>query len=113
MEAIMFPPSDNVERPLKAFTAGFGTETNSFSPVVTDMAAFERTFLYRPGEHPEALTEVSAPLFVLRECQRQQRWKIVEGTYAFALPAGPVTKEVYESLRDEINRKSTRLNSSH
>src|SRR3546814_14435943 len=66
------------------------------------MAAFERTFLYRPGEHPEALTEVSAPLFVLRECQRQQRWKIVEGTYAFALPAGPVTKEVYESLRDEI-----------
>src|SRR3546814_629567 len=102
MEAIMFPPSDNVERPLKAFTAGFGTETNSFSPVVTDMAAFERTFLYRPGEHPEALTEVSAPLFVLRECQRQQRWKIVEGTYAFALPAGPVTKEVYESLRDEI-----------
>src|SRR3546814_17041550 len=75
MEAIMFPPSDNVERPLKAFTAGFGTETNSFSPVVTDMAAFERTFLYRPGEHPEALTEVSAPLFVLRSCQRQQRWK--------------------------------------
>src|SRR3546814_2476841 len=44
----------------------------------------------------------SGLLFVLRECQRQQRWNIVEGTYAFALPAGPVTKEVYESLRDEI-----------
>lgn len=98
----MRPSPENAARPLKAFTAGFGTETNSFSSIITDLAAFERTFLYRPGEHPEALTEVSAPLFVLRERQRQQNWRIVEGTYAFALPAGTVTKEAYESLRDEI-----------
>lgn len=98
----MRPSPENVARPLKAFTAGFGTETNSFSSIITDLAAFERTFLYRPGEHPEALTEVSAPLFVLRERQRRQNWRIVEGTYAFALPAGTVTKEAYESLRDEI-----------
>ena len=89
-------------RPLRAFTAGLGVETNTFSALHIGMDAFERTFLYRPGEHPPALTEVSAPLYVLRQRRRLQQWDVVEGTYAFALPAGRVGRATYEALRDEI-----------
>ena len=90
------------QRRLRAFTAGIGVETNTFSPLQVSLRDFARTFLYRPGEHPEALTEVSAPLYLLRRRAREQGWELVEGTYAFALPAGRCERAVYEYLRDEI-----------
>lgn len=94
------PP--DVHHPLRAFTAGLGTETNTFSPLHIGIEAFEKTFLYRPGEHPPDLTEVSAPLYVLRDRCATRGWSLCEGTYAFALPAGRVGRSAYESLRDEI-----------
>ena len=93
---------DLQSRPLRAFTAGLGAETNTFSPLHIDINAFADTFLYRPGTHPDELTEVSAPLYVLRQRREQAGWQVVEGTYAFALPAGRVTRAAYETLRDEI-----------
>jgi microcystin degradation protein MlrC len=90
------------QRPLRAFTAGLGTETNTFSPLHIGIEAFEETILYRPGEHPPDLTEVSAPLHVLRDRAATRGWTLCEGTYAFALPAGRVGRAAYESLRDEI-----------
>lgn len=89
-------------RPLKVFTAGLGVESNTFSAMDVDWPDFERTCLFRKGDHPDELTEVSALLFVLREHARAQRWSVVEGTYAFALPAGRTKTSVYEALRDEI-----------
>ena len=94
--------ADGATRPLRAFTAGLGVETNTFSPLHVGMEAFAQTFLYRPGEHPQALTEVSAPLYVLRRRGQSHGWDVVEGTYAFALPAGRVGRVAYETLRDEI-----------
>jgi microcystin degradation protein MlrC len=87
---------------LRAFTAGLGVETNTLSPLYVDIEAFARTFLFRPGTHPDALTEVSAPLYVLRQRRQSLGWEVVEGTYAFALPAGRVGRAAYEDLRDEI-----------
>jgi len=98
----MSPRPDQNTHPLRAFTAGLGVETNTFSPLHIGLEAFERTFLYRPGEHPRALTEVSAPLYVLRQRAQLQGWDVVEGTYAFALPAGRTGRSTYETLRDEI-----------
>lgn len=98
----MSPGIDDGARPLRAFTAGLGVETNTFSPLYVGMEAFARTFLFRPGEHPEALTEVSAPLYVLRQRAHDRNWDVVEGTYAFALPAGRTGRQTYETLRDEI-----------
>lgn len=89
-------------RPLKVFTAGLGVESNTFSDMDVDWSDFERTCLYRKGSHPGELTEVTAPLFVLRERARDHAWRVVEGPYAFALPAGRTKREVYEALRDEI-----------
>lgn len=93
---------DGGRRALRVFTAGLGAETNTFSPLYIDVAAFAETFLYRPGTHPEELTEVSAPLHVLRQRRAARGWEVVEGTYAFALPAGRVGRGAYETLRDEI-----------
>lgn len=89
-------------RPLRAFTAGLGVETNTFTRLEVDLAAFSQTFLFRPGQHPDLLTEVSAPLHVLRRRRDERGWDLVEGTYAFALPAGRTVRAVYEALRDEI-----------
>lgn len=95
-------PSSDAIRPLRAFTAGLGVETNTFTGLKVDLEDFQRTFLFGPGEHPRALTEVSAPLHVLRHRRETTGWDVVEGTYAFALPAGRTVRTVYEGLRDEI-----------
>jgi microcystin degradation protein MlrC/acyl-CoA synthetase (AMP-forming)/AMP-acid ligase II len=89
-------------RPLTVFTAGFGTESNTFLGEQITLASFESAFLFRPGEHPHELTEVSAPLYILRQAQIQRGWIVQEGTYAFALPGGRVERTTYENLRDEI-----------
>lgn len=95
-------PGPEAGRPLRAFTAGLGVETNTFTRLEVDLAAFSQTFLFRPGHHPDLLTEVSAPLYVLRRRREEQGWDLIEGTYAFALPAGRTVQAVYEALRDEI-----------
>ncbi|MFN9163947.1 MAG: M81 family metallopeptidase [Alphaproteobacteria bacterium] len=86
---------------MRVFTATLGTETNSFSPVPTGWSAFETAMLWRPGAHPETATEATGPLIACRE-QRAAGWTVTEGTCAFAWPGGPVRRDVYEALRDEI-----------
>ncbi len=87
---------------MRAFTAGFGAETNTFSGLYTGLDEFRDGFLFAPYTHPPELTEVSAPLFVLRERRERFGWEVIEGTYAFALPAGRVGARIYELLRDRI-----------
>lgn len=89
-------------RPLRLFTATLGTETNTFSPLPTGMENFAETMLWRPGEHPDFATEATGPLWVARERAAADGWIVHEGTCAFAQPAGPVARPVYEALRDEI-----------
>lgn len=87
---------------MRAFTAGFGAETNTFSGLYTGLDEFRDVFLFAPYTHPPELTEVSAPLFVLRERRERCGWEVIEGTYAFALPGGRVGARTYELLRDRI-----------
>lgn len=87
---------------MRAFTAGFGAETNTFSGLYTGLDEFRDGFLYGPDTHPSELTEVSAPLFVLREKRERCDWEVIEGTYAFALPGGRVGARTYELLREGI-----------
>lgn len=87
---------------MRAFTATLGTETNTFSPMPTGMRNFEQTMLLRPGEHPEHVTEVTAPLWATRRRGEALGWTVIEGTCAFAMPAGRTVRRVYEALRDEI-----------
>lgn len=86
----------------RLFTATFGTETNSFSPVPTGLTAFANTMLWRPGEHPDFPTEATGPLWVARQEAKAGTLELVEGTCAFAMPGGPVVSETYRTIRDEI-----------
>lgn len=87
---------------MKIFTAVLATETNTFSPIRIDKRAFEASLYALPGEHPDSPTLCSAPLTVGREMCRDLGWELVEGTAAWADPAGLVSKATYENLRDEI-----------
>lgn len=94
-------PTRALSERMRAFTATFGAETNTFSPIPTGWAGFETAMLWRPGSHPEAATEATGPLVACRE-MAAEGWSVREGTCAFAWPGGVIRRDVYESLRDEI-----------
>lgn len=86
----------------RAFTAVLATETNTFSPIRVDMEAFRASLLARPGKHPQTPTLCSAVVTVGRKVSHDLGWDLIEGTAAWADPAGLVARQTYEELRDEI-----------
>lgn len=87
---------------MRVFTAALATETNTFSPIAIDRRAFEASLYAPPGKHPETPTLCTAPITVGRELARELGFTLIEGTAAWADPAGLLNREAYESLRDEI-----------
>ncbi|KAA1185572.1 M81 family metallopeptidase [Rhizobium tropici] len=87
---------------MRIFTATFATETNTFSPICIDRRAFEASLYAPPGMHPETPTLCSAPITVGRRIAAEKGWDVIEGTAAWADPAGLVNRRTYEELRDEI-----------
>jgi microcystin degradation protein MlrC len=84
------------------FTAVLATESNTFSPIAIDRRAFEASLYARPGEHPATPTLCSAPLTEGRKWAAERGFEWIEGTAAWADPAGLINREAYETLRDEI-----------
>ncbi|TAD87920.1 MAG: M81 family peptidase [Alphaproteobacteria bacterium] len=87
---------------MKLFTACLGTETNSFSPIPTGLDLFAKTMLVRNGAFGEQPGLFGLPLVHWRSRAHARGWTVVEGTAAFAMPAGTTTRTAYESLRNEI-----------
>jgi microcystin degradation protein MlrC len=87
---------------MRVFVASLATETNTFSPLFVDRSAFEADFYCPPGTHPETPTLCSAPVVAARRRARRDGFTLIEGTATWAEPAGLVSREGYESLRDEI-----------
>ena len=87
---------------MRVFTASLATETNTFSPLPTDRAAFEAAFYAGPGEHPETPTLCSSPVPILRRRGREEGFTVIEGSSTWAEPAGLIKREAFEELRDEI-----------
>ncbi len=87
---------------LRIFTAALATETNTFSPICIDRRAFEASLYAAPGEHPQTPTLCTAPITVGRRIAAEKGWQLIEGTAAWADPAGLVNRQTYEALRDEI-----------
>ncbi len=87
---------------MRVFAASLATETNTFSPIPTDLAAFKGTFYAPPGQHPDTPTLCSAPMIVARRRAREEGFTLIEGTATWAEPAGLVNRTTYETLRDEI-----------
>lgn len=89
---------------MKVFTATLGTETNTFSPIPTGMAAFEHTLLLHAGQRLEQPALPAGPLWAARRRAQEKGWQVVEGLCAFAMPGGITTRATYEALRDELLR---------
>ncbi|GGE21200.1 microcystinase C [Aureimonas endophytica] len=87
---------------MRIFTASLATETNTFSPVPTDLHAFEAAFYAGPGEHPDRPTLCSSPVPILRRRGRAEGFTVIEGTSCWAEPAGLIQRQTYERLRDTI-----------
>lgn len=87
---------------MRVFTAALATETNTFSPIAIDRRAFEASLYARPGQHPATPTLCTAPITVGREVAARLGWELIEGTAAWADPAGLINRASYEGLRDEI-----------
>jgi microcystin degradation protein MlrC len=87
---------------LRIFTAALATETNTFSPICVDRRAFEESLYAPPGQHPETPTLCTAPITVGRKVCQDKGWMLIEGTAAWADPAGLINRKTYEGLRDEI-----------
>ena len=87
---------------MRIFVAGFATETNTFSPIFADLDSFRASLYAPPGQHPVTPTLCTAPLTIARARSRAEGWTLIEGTTAFADPAGYVQKAAYDHLRDTI-----------
>jgi microcystin degradation protein MlrC len=87
---------------MRVFSAALATEINTFSPIPTDLKSFKDNFYFPPGTHPEGARLFTAPLVVARRRAKSDGFTLIEGTCSFAEPAGMVSREAYETLRDEI-----------
>lgn len=87
---------------MRIFTASLATETNTFSPVPTDMNAFRAAFYAGPGEHPDTPTLCSSVVPILRRRAQVEGFVAIEGTSCWAEPAGLIQQRTYETLRDQI-----------
>lgn len=87
---------------MRVFSGSLATETNTFAPMPTGLASFRDRGYYPAGQHPDALTLFSGPLWAARIRGREKGWTLLEGMVAGAQPSGTTTRVAYETLRDEL-----------
>ncbi len=88
---------------MRLFSATLATETNTFSPMPTSLAAYREGVFLRPGEHPDATPLMcTAPLWVARRRAAADNFTLVEGSCFAASPAGLTNRADYEFMRDTI-----------
>jgi microcystin degradation protein MlrC len=87
---------------MRIFTAGIATETNTFAPLPTGLAAFREGGYYPAGTHPPHLTLFSGPLWAARQRAAEKGWTVLEGLVTHAQPGGVTTRHAWQTLRDEL-----------
>jgi len=87
---------------MRVFSGSLATETNTFGPMPTGLASFKDSGYFSAGQHPDQLTLFAGPLWVAREIGTAKGWTLIEGLVAGAQPSGTVTREAYETLREEL-----------
>jgi len=94
--------ADTTDTQKQVFVASIATETNTFSPLRTDLQDFKDSFYAAPGQHPDTPTLCSAVYPVARRVAKQYQWAITEGTASWAEPGGIVNQQTWEFLRDQL-----------
>ena len=91
-----------MQNPKRVFLGSIATETNTFSPLRTDILDFQESFYAPPGQHPNTPTLCSAIYPAARARATELNWQIVEGTASWAEPGGIVNQQTWEFLRDQL-----------
>ena len=86
----------------RVFVASMGTESNTFSPVFAGLKDFHDSFYHPAGQHPNSPSLISGPYLAMRKVCAERHWELVEGSAAWAEPAGVLRHGAYVQLRDEI-----------
>lgn len=86
----------------RVFVASIATETNTFSPLRTDLQDFKESFYAAPGAHPVTPTLCSAVFPAAKAKAAEFNWEIVEGTASWAEPGGIVNQHTWVFLRDQL-----------
>lgn len=85
----------------RLFAAGIGTETNVFSPIPTGIGDFRIVDGDDPQELRDAITFGSS-FRCYAEVAAHHGYELVQGSYAYALPAGLTARSAYETLRSQL-----------
>ncbi|MBT6925223.1 MAG: M81 family metallopeptidase [Marinovum sp.] len=91
-----------MQNPKRVFLGSIATETNTFSPLRTDILDFKESFYASPGQHPKTPTLCSAIYPAARARADELNWQIIEGTASWAEPGGIVNQQTWEFLRDQL-----------
>jgi microcystin degradation protein MlrC len=86
----------------RVFVGSIATETNTFSPLRTDIGDFHEGFYAPPGTHPQTPTLCSAVFPVARARAAQYNWTLIEGTATWAEPGGVVNQHTWTFLREQL-----------
>ena len=87
---------------MRVFSATLATETNTFAPLPTGMAAFRDRGYFPAGEHPDEPQLFTGPLWAARLRAKALGLTLIEGMVASAMPAGITTRAAHEALRAEL-----------
>lgn len=86
----------------RVYVGSLATETNTFSPLRTNIQDFKESFYAAPGHHPETPTLCSAVFPVARKVAGKYHWDLIEGTATWAEPGGVINQACWEQLRDQL-----------
>ncbi|MEQ8602746.1 MAG: M81 family metallopeptidase [Marivibrio sp.] len=87
---------------MKILCATFKHETNTFSPIVTDLARFRAWGLHFDADARRAMEGTAMPQAAYMKLAQERGAEVVTPVAAEAMPAGPVTADAYERLADAI-----------
>jgi len=86
----------------RIYCASIATETNTFSPLRTDLNNFKETFYAKPNKHPKTPTLCSAIFPQLRKRKKKGEIKLIEGTATWAEPGGLINSGTWNYLKNKI-----------
>lgn len=86
----------------RIFICALATETNTFSPIPAGLATWQDAGLIRRNASLEDPLGVGANLLCYRRLAEADGLEVVESLSAFATPAAPTSRSIYEGFRDDV-----------
>ena len=82
----------------RILTAAFKHETNTFSPLPTDLAAYAARSLLYGADVPAYFEGTATEMGAFIDAAREQGWELVHSVAGDATPSGKVTRAAFEQI---------------